>query len=76
MGEFRCCCSCSYSLMSLFFNGCALFDVADVVGETEDETGELIVGGVFPVVMVNVGPCGGLLKFGDCSRFCVNVGSC
>ena len=67
VGELRCCCccSCSYSLISRFFSGCALFDETEVVGDAEDDTGELIVGGVFPVATVSIGLIGGLLRLDE-----------
>jgi hypothetical protein len=45
VGEFRCC-SSSYSLIKRFFSGCALFDETDVVGDAEDEMGDVAIGGL------------------------------
>jgi hypothetical protein len=48
-GELRCCCCCcssSYSLIKRFLSGCALFDETDVVGDADDETGDVAIGGV------------------------------
>jgi hypothetical protein len=58
-GELRCC-SCSYSLIKRFFNGCALFDDTDVVGEFAEDTGDAINGGVTPLELI-----GGLRRLDD-----------
>lgn len=64
-GEFRCCCSSSYSLIKRFFSGCALFEETDVVGDADDETGETMAGGVLPLMLACNGLIGGLLRFDE-----------
>ncbi len=48
VGEFRCCCCCSnsYSLIKRFLSGCALFDETDVVGDADDDIGDVAIGGL------------------------------
>ena len=73
VGEFRCCCSCSYSLIKRFFSGCALFDDTDVVGDAEEDTGEVAIGGVLLLGLVCIGLIGELRGFDDESTFMDNV---
>ncbi len=74
-GEFRCC-SSSYSLIKRFLSGCALFDEIDVVGDVDDETGDVAIGGVLVLVFVCIGLIGGLLRFDDWSTLIDNDDSC
>lgn len=62
-GEFRCCCcSNSYSLIKRFLSGWALLDDTDVVGDADDDIGDVDIGG--------------LLRFDGWSTFIVNEDSC
>ncbi len=62
-GEFLCCCcSSSYSLIKRFLSGWALFDDTDVVGDADDDMGDVDIGGLF--------------GFDDGSIFIINDDSC
>lgn len=78
-GEFRCCCCCccsnSYSLSKRFLSGCALFDETDVVGETDDDIGDVAIGGVLLLVLDCVRFTVGLFRFDDTSLCISDVDS-
>ena len=41
-----CCCSNSYSLINRFLSECGLFEEIEAVGDADDDTGEVAIGGV------------------------------
>ena len=41
-----CCCSNSYSLINRFLSEWGLFEEIEVVGDADDDTGEVAIGGV------------------------------
>lgn len=74
VGEFRCCCCCSnsYSLSKRFLSGCALFDEADVTGDTDADIGDVTIGGVLLLVLIFVELGFGLFRLDGWSTLIVN----